>query len=777
MRTSIIGSWISCGRLLACAAVLFCSVPAAFAHDTGGDSACPCGKARTMAGRIAMDKIVVLDAEPRGGPREAPEATDLLHCDLEIEVVPSSATNIIGTNTMTVKSLVDGLTQFTFRLRSQYNISSATIGGTPVSVSTQSTTTRVATLDRAYNTNETFDLTISYSGGAVSPGFGSIEFTTHSGADIVYTLSEPYYSYTWWPVKDGDFAEPGDNGDKFTLDLAVIAPNGMVSASNGLLQGVDALSGSRERYRWSTDYPTAPYLACFSTTNYNTYQVNYTPIAGGSMPVLFYLYPESDNTTNRNAWFKAVDMMYTLRDYYGEYPFVDEKYGMYQCSFGGGMEHQTFTAQGTFNERVTVHELGHQWWGDMVTCKTWHDIWLNEGFATYTEAIWEEKQPGSSGLPALKASMASKKYTGGGSVYVTTGELSSVGAIFDGDTTYDKAGWVVHMMRHVLGDADFWSMLAAYRTAYEGGAATTADFQAICEGFYPGGDLDWFFQEWVFGEYLPSYAYGWQSVNVNGQDYLRLRIQQTQSGSIQRFTMPIDVRVNGTTDYVVFNDHDPQYFVIPLPTPASTVALDPDAWILTGSITPVSYISGPPKVVQVSPLPGDALACDASLTDVTIAFDTGVNAAAGQFSLVGDATGAAAVSFAYNSGNNTVTLSSATPLPADTYTLTISDALTAIGSSQPLDGEISDPNNPASLPSGNGVAGGAAVLSFTIEARPTADINGDCSVGMDDVELFVDVLLGDETNEPYLSNSDIDGSGLPPNGEDIAAFVAAYLAP
>ncbi len=777
MHTSTNGSNFIRGLLSACAALCLIGNSTAFAHGDDGLDHRGCGKARTLAGRIALDEMKVLNNESIAGPREASEDTDLLHCDLEIEVVPGSATNIIGTNTLTVQSLVDGLTEFTFRLRSQYNISSATIDGTPVSVSTQSTTTRVATLDRTYNTGETFNLTISYSGGAVSPGFGSIEFTTHSGQDLVYTLSEPYYSYTWWPVKDGDYAEPGDNGDKFTLELAVIAPSGMVSASNGLLQGIDALSGSRERYRWSTNYPLAPYLACFSTTNYNTYQLNYTPIAGGSMPVLFYLYPESDNTSNRNAWFKAVDMIYTLRDYYGEYPFVDEKYGMYQCAFGGGMEHQTFTAQGTFSERVTVHELGHQWWGDMVTCKTWHDIWLNEGFATYTEALWEEKQPGSSGLPALQASMALKRYTGGGSVYVTSGELGSVGAIFDGDTTYDKAGWVVHMLRHVLGDDQFWAMLAGYRAAYEGSAATTADFQAICEAYYPGGDLDWFFQEWVFGEYLPSYSSGWQSVNINGKDYLRLRVDQTQSGSYQRFTMPIDVRVNGTTDYVVFNEYDPQWFVIPLPGPASTVQLDPDAWILTGSIVPTSYVTGPAKIVETSPAPGDVLSCDTSLTELSIWFDADVNAAAGQFSLVGDQTGVASVSFAYDSGADEVTLTSATPLPPDTYTLTVSDALTAAGSNQALDGEIPDAADPASLPSGNGVAGGDAVLTFVIEARPLADINGDCSVAQDDVELFVDVLLGDETNEPYVSNSDIDGSGLPPDGNDIAAFIAAYLNP
>ncbi len=740
-----------------------------------------CGKAHALSGRFRPQQVHEQTEERstkeqnEAGPREAFDETDLLHCDLDIEVIPGSSNNIYGTNVMTIQSKSSSLTEFTLRLRSQFIIDSADVDGTSVVVSVVDTSTRQVTLDRAYGMDEVFTLTIVYHGHAESRGFGSIEFTNHGGfgTDIVYTLSESYYAYTWWPIKDGDFGVPGDNGDQFTLDIAITAPDWMVTASNGLLQGTDPLSGNRMRTRWSSNYPIAPYLVCFSSTDYNTWQLNYTPIGGGAMPVLFYIYPEDDTPANRSAWEEVVQMMYTLRDLYGEYPFVDEKYGIYECQFGGGMEHQTFTAQGTFNEWVTVHELGHQWWGDMITCKTWNHIWLNEGFASYTEALWAEFKPGSSGLPALKSYMTGMRYTGAGSIYVSDAECGSLYDIFDGNTTYDKAGWVVHMMRHVLGNDDFFDALAAYRAAFEGGAATTEDFQDICEGFYPGGDLDWFFQEWIYGERTPSYQYGYQSVNVNGQDYLAIYIDQTQSTSYQRFSMPIDIVVDGVT-HVVFNDNDPEHFLLPIAAPASSVSFDPDEWILRGSASLTSYVPGPPKIVETSPQPGESVACGTDLDTVTITFHTNVSTSAGNYALVGTTTGPQSMSFAYDSGANTVTLTSAGPLPADEYTLTVDDALTAINSGANLDGEIADPISPTSLPSGEGLAGGDAVIQFTVQAAPLGDIDGDCDRDMTDVAFFVDVLLGIQQAEPYVSNSNIDGIGGV-NGLDIQPFVDALM--
>ncbi|UCC29797.1 MAG: Ig-like domain-containing protein, partial [Phycisphaerales bacterium] len=545
---------------------------------------------------------------------------------------------------------------------------------------------------------------------------GSIMINDVFGNPEVSTLSEPFFAYSWWPAKDGDVLVPGDNSDKATMEFSITVPDTLTVASNGLLQSVETLSGDRKRYNWASDYPIATYLVSFAASVYDTWTVDYVH-PGGTMPVEFYVYPSWNTSGNRAQWEKCVNMLGTFRPLFGEYPFIDEKYGIYNFHFGGGMEHQTMTGQGSFSEWLTAHELAHQWWGDMITCKTWNHIWLNEGFASYAEALWAENKPGSSGLPALKAEMDGMRYLGGGSVYVTDDEIadevSSIWNIFSGATSYNKGAWVLHMLRHVLGDDNFYDALAAYRTAYEFGAATTEDFQAVCEQFYDGGSLDWFFQEWVYGEYVPDYAWGWDAVQVNGQDYLLVHIDQVQSVSVQRFIMPIDIVADGMT-YVVFNDNDPEHFVVPVPEPPTTVALDPDAWILWDSVTQTTYVPGPPTIVGTSPAPGEAAAFEDAIDAVTVTFHTNVDVLQSHFSLIGARTGSKSFTIASTSGVNPVTLNLSGPLAIDMYTLTVTDGVTGTATGLALDGEVDDSVDPASLPSGDGVAGGDAVIEFAV---------------------------------------------------------------
>ncbi len=528
--------------------------------------------------------------------REAMADTDVLHYELDIEVSNldqgTNSCTISGSNRMTITSKSAALTEFSFRLRSQYNITSALLDDvTPVTVTTASLTTRVVTLDRTYGLDETFTLTIVYDGTSVADGpWNPIAVTGQPGGGaMVSTISVPYYSYTWWPVKDGDLQTPGDHSDKATVEFSITVPDHLTVPSNGRLLSIEVPSANTKRYNWASDYPIAPYLVCFAGAEYNTWTVYYDH-SEGSMPVEFYIYPDPawDTPAKRQAWEEVVGMIEAFAVPFGEYPFINDKYGIYNAAFGGGMEHQTMVAQGdvdfAFDEYLTAHELSHMWWGDMITCKTWNHVWLNEGFASYAEAVWAEIKPGSSGLLALKAYMDTLRYTGGGSVYVTDEEVGSINAIFNGATSYNKGAWVVHMLRHVLGDANFFDALAAYRAAYEFGAATTEDLQAICEGFYPGGDLGWFFQEWVYGEYVPAYNWGWKSGEVDGQDYLYVRITQTQEPpSPELFTMPVDLLVTmgrSVETITVFNDARTQQFAVPVSGPVAGVLFDPFDWIL-----------------------------------------------------------------------------------------------------------------------------------------------------------------------------------------------------
>jgi hypothetical protein len=756
-----------------------------------------CGKAQAMACRFFQEP-----AGEAGGLREALGDTDVQHVALDIELTninPGANTcTITGTNTMTVKSKSAALTQFTFRLRDNYTITSLVVtddtGPHAVTHTLVPNRTRIVTLNRTFGMDEEFDLTIAYTGNSVSAGFGSIDVGTHGGGNpVVATLSEAFYAYSWWPAKDGDVGQPGDNGDKTTIGFNLTVPSTYVVASNGLLQGVDTLSGSRKRYRWASNYPISTYLVSFAATNYNTWTQTYSFPAGpynpaGTMPVEFYIYPGNDTPANRTSWEKCLNMLAVFRGVYGEYPFVAEKYGIYNFNFGGGMEHQTMTGQGGFSEGLTSHELAHQWWGDHVTCRTWRDIWLNEGFATYGECLWEERKAGGINTAAYFSTLNAHRPTGDGagdSVYVY--DTSSMSRIFSSTYSYNKAAWVLHMLRHVVGDSVFFdNILPQYRAAFQGSAATTADFAGVASAA-SGRDLSAFFDQWVLQRGAPTYQYGWASVNVDGQNYLLARIAQTQvatTGSPPQvpsvFVMPIDLSatIGGSPQtLVVQNDARTEWFVVPVSGPVSALSFDPGPYILRGAATSAAYQPGPPKIVAASPPPGAAVPQLAGPSQLSLTFHTPVNAATAHFTLVGDTTGAQSVSLAAGSGVNPAVLNLAGALPADTYTLTVTSGVTAVNSGMALDGEIADPLSPASLPSGDGLAGGSAVLRFTVvPCSVSADIDGDCDRDPTDLDLFVDVLLGNDVDPLRLARSDLDGSGTA-DGSDVAPFVIAYLAP
>jgi methionine-rich copper-binding protein CopC len=765
-----IASWLTAALVVATPWVAAQSPLSCVSHDpecTG------CGKAAMLAQRLARG-LPTTD-EALEVPQEALGDTDLLHVDLDVEIIPAT-TSLAGTCTLTLRSVTGNLSEFTFRLRENLVISSATIGGVPVNVATVSTTTRVATLDRAYAQGETFSITIVYAGPAISRGFGSIEFQqTPGGNPIIATLSEAFYAYTWWPAKEGDVGQPGDMSDKATFDLAITAPAALTSVSNGLLQGIDTLSGDRRRFRWSTGYPQAIYLAALGSSVYNTWTVNHTLLDGRTMPVQFYIYPESDSAENRAGWEVCLPAMDVFESLFGPYPFGNEKYGMYQFPFSGGMEHQTMTGQGVFIDEVTVHELAHQWWGDDVTCRTWSDIWLNEGFATYSEALFEEFRPGSSGTAALYLAMAQRRPGNvSGAVYRT--DTSSNNTIFSGNSVYRKGAWVLHMLRTVLGDQAFFEAVRAYRATYQGAAATTAQFRDSVEQA-TGRDLDRFFDQWVFGTGAPAFAYGSQAFTVNGKAYARVHIRQTQPagfGVNGLFHVPINLRVDsaqGSVTRTVYADAATDYFVVRAIGSAGVtgVALDEFDLVLATDKVPEAYTPGPPVVVETSPNPGEAFAAEAPPSSVSIYFSEPVGVNTSHVTLTGPA-GVVARSFAYDAGLRRVRLTPLAPLLPGLYTVMVSASVVSTAGGRGLDGEVVG----NVLPSGDGGVGGAAVITFTV-ASPVvppclADFDGSGTVDPDDLSDYIACYFA----APPCVGADFSGDGNV-DPDDLSDFIAIYF--
>lgn len=756
-----------------------------------------CGKwlLAQRAGVIDEDPII-LDQMA-----EAMTDTDVLSNNLQIELTPATKV-IAGFNQMTVRSVNNGLTQFTFNLRSNYTISSVVLNeGTPGAVTIPGAAVtsvgnygRRINLDRTYNANETFTVKVNYSGTAVSIN-GSIEFTTLNGQTLIYTLSQPYYAGTWWPCKDGDALASGDNADKATLTMWITVPSTLKVTGTGVLQGVDALSGSRSRYRIQSSYPIPSYLVAFGAHPYNTYNPSnpgagataadwtYTH-AGGTMPMEINISPGSDTSGNRAAWRQSIAMMNAFRPVLGEYPFIAEKYGKYQFGFSGGMEHQTNSGMGGFSESLVAHEMAHQWLGDWVTCRTWNDIWINEGGATYFEAVWQERKVTPPSQAALFIAMANRRPSSlDGSCYVYT--PNDFNRIFSSNFSYRKGAWVYHMLRKILGEQGFVDFLAALRNTYGGSALTSADFQAVAEGVY-GASLSWFFQPWVYEVGGPSYSTAFRNITVNGQGYVEFYLNQSQNAAWPTFTMPIDLVLDGSTTWPIWNTARSQWYLRPVSAAVGTLEVDPSNWILTGSKGTVPFVEGPPKIITVTPAPGSTLSPSGASVDIT--FHKNVTAPAGAFTLSGPG-GSVGLSVAYSATTQTATVTPLGTLPAGAYTLTVGTGVNAGGLA--LDGENTAPASSAGLPTGDGLAGGPAVFSFTVapSACNLADVTNIGGGGPPDGQLTVDDLIAfvnifsDGTGCPGAvpcSGADVVsiGGSETPDGQltvdDVIAFVNAF---
>jgi len=339
-------------------------------------------------------------------------------------------------------------------------------------------------------------------------------------------------------------------------------------------------NGTTRTFHWKTNYPIVTYLVSLAIHPYTVYSDWYTPLAGGDpMEVAFYIFPDWVGGVEEN-YAKTVPMLEVFAEGFGEYPFVEEKYGMASFTWGGGMEHQTITSMGGWWEDVVSHEAGHQWFGDYITCDDFSHIWLNEGFATWCEAYWKEQ---TEGFSVYQDYMDGAAYMGAGTIIIEDPYTEN---IFDGNLSYNKASWIPHMLRGMMGDEDFFAGLTLYQEQYGHDSATTEEFRDVMETV-SGLELDQFFTQWIYGEYFPIYEYNW-SVTRDGIVTLDVDQIQTNTGL---FTMPIRIRVNtdqGPQEFTVQNSLASESYELAVVGTVESVLLDPDKWILRQVRTTVS---------------------------------------------------------------------------------------------------------------------------------------------------------------------------------------------
>ena len=420
------------------------------------------------------------------------------------------------------------------------------------------------------------EVTIFYKGTPpVSSPISSFTTSSHAGVPVMWTLSEPYGGRDWWPCKNG----LNDKAD--SIDISITTPDAYTSSTNGLLVNEQVLNGKRTT-SWKHRYPIATYLVAFATTNYVV--VNDAIQLGNKLlPLIDYAYPERENEF-LNAMPLTKRVMNMLHNTFTPYPFINEKYGHTQFGFSGGMEHQTNSFMNNMSEGLIVHELAHQWFGDKITCGSWKDIWLNEGFAVYCSNLNIEKNyPESSLLASYRFQLNNITSKPSGSVYVD--DTTNVGRVFDSRLSYNKGGWVLQMLRWKLGDSVFYRSVRNYlndpKFTYK--YALTTDLKSHFER-ESKRDLTEFFKDWVYGQGFPSYKLKWAPA---GNSWVNITLSQTTSDtSVKFFEMPVPIRfknVGRDTTIIIENNKNDQVSFINIGFIPDSAFIDPKMKLISAN--------------------------------------------------------------------------------------------------------------------------------------------------------------------------------------------------
>ncbi len=431
-------------------------------------------------------------------------------------------------------------------------------------------------LDINFNTTisdgQVDSIDIYYQGAPEQSGFGSFSIGTHAGEPVLWTLSEPYGDKQWWPCQSNLL-------DKIdSVNVQVKTPKPFIVGSNGLLVKKDSIDTSYI-YTWKHRYPIASYLVAIAVSNYAILD-DTVHLKNGTMSFLNYVYPEQLELS-KTQLLETKNILRLFEKLFGEYPFYKEKYGHAQCNIGGGMEHQTMSFMGNFNRGLVAHELGHQWFGDKITCSNWKDIWLNEGFATYLAALINDFGVNPSAWETYKLqAITEAKLATNGSVYVD--DTTSVSRIFNNNLSYVKGSLILHMLRWKMGDDNFFTACRNYLSDNElaYGFSNTELLKQHLEQT-SGLNLTEFFNDWFYGEGYPMYEILWKQNNDFSID---VNIKQTTTNEIvDFFEMPIPIRFsNDAIDTILtFNNQiNNQNFHIQFPYKLTTATADPEKWLL-----------------------------------------------------------------------------------------------------------------------------------------------------------------------------------------------------
>ena len=493
------------------------------------------------------------------------------------------STYLSGSVQIHAKALVD-LDSALIELFESLLVSEIKVNGLVVNYNRVSNKIRVPV---SANAQENFVIDVAYAGNpptAQTNPLGGSGLTAGSspswGNKVVWSLSEPFSAYEWFAVKQS-LTDKADS-----CAVAITVPDSCKAGSNGVLEQVVPLGNGFTRYEWKHRHPIDYYLISVAVAKYVEYNVYANP-QGSPSPVLIqnYVYDNPGTLPNFiDEINETADFIELFATQFGPYPFADEKYGHCMAPIGGGMEHQTMTTQGFFEKTLTAHELAHQWWGNHVTCASWCDIWLNEGFASYSEylmlaALYNGQQ--ANHMTQVHQSVMNQP---DGSVWVL--DSLNEARIFSGRLTYDKGAGIIHTLRYIIqNDSLFFGALQDFQNTFAHSTATGLDFKNHVAN-YCNINLDDFFEQWYFGEGFPTYQIQY---NQNGSD-LFLQISHTASMPTitPTFTNPISLRIlrQGQADTIIrfeINNNVELFSLYNFGTVVGTIGIDPSNWVINGN--------------------------------------------------------------------------------------------------------------------------------------------------------------------------------------------------